>query len=319
MLTFSRGQAGELLPLAIKPLVGEDIKMLRSIIPSSIDISVECEPELPEILVDPIQLHQVIMNLCINARDAIGQKGEIKLGLQQSQFDEQPCHACHEPLVGHFVELAVSDNGGGISAQNMQRIFEPFFSTKEPGKGTGMGLHTVSAIMHEAGGHILVESQPGEGTTFRLFFPMFSRVDMAAPRLEEPLHPVEVVEQHRGRILVVDDEVTVANLMRELLGSSGYEVAVATSGAEALELLSEQAEGFDLLITDHNMPGVSGVELAQRCSAQWPALPVILNSGFKDGIEQAELSQTNVKEIMQKPVQLRELLKIVQQNIQFKP
>ncbi len=315
MLTFSRGQTGELVPLALKPLVGEDIKMLRSIIPSSIDISVECEPNLPQIMIDPIQLHQVIMNLCINARDAIGQKGEITLGLQRTSPDGQTCQACDALIAGEYVELSVSDTGSGIPDENLERIFEPFFTTKDIGKGTGMGLHTVSGIIHEAGGHLLVNSRVGEGTTFRMLFPVSVEAELGQEL--SPLMPAQAVNAggERGTILAVDDEATIANLLRELLTSSGYQVVTVMSGGEAMELLNGQESKFDLLISDQNMPGMSGVELARRVFERQPSLPVILNTGDSSGIDQSELEQTNVKEIMQKPIQLRELLKVVQQYI----
>ncbi|MFZ5556053.1 MAG: PAS domain S-box protein [Pseudomonadota bacterium] len=220
MLTFSRGQRGEPRPLRLAPLVRESVKLLRSSLPATIDIVTEVDEGAPPVLLDPVQLDQVLLNLCINARDAMGDGGRITVSVDTAAVAGGECTACRGGLDGRFVAMTVSDTGHGITPDVLDRMFEPFFSTKEVGKGSGMGLSTVHGIVHEHGGHILVTSAPGAGARFRVLLPALAGADAGAGAAGTAQPPVRARRLAlRGRVLVAEDEPAVAEFMRDLLES----------------------------------------------------------------------------------------------------
>jgi PAS domain S-box-containing protein len=298
MLTFSRGQRGSPRPLALAGAVTESLKLLRSSLPSTLEIETLLE-ETPAVMLDPVQLDQVLLNLSINARDAMAGLGRIEVGVRATALREKAvCASCRKRFRGQFAELSVVDSGPGIAPHVLERMFEPFFTTKEVGRGSGMGLATVHGIVHEHQGHILVQSAPGAGARFRILLPMLAEeVATAAPskpsrRSKAPL---------RGRVLVVDDEKPVAAFMRELLESWGLEAAALTSPLDVLERISRQPP--DLVILDHTMPGITGLSLAREIAAARPGLPVVMCTGNSERIDQDELAAAGVHVLLQKPVE----------------
>ena len=306
MLTFSRGQRGERLPLKPAPLVDEATQMLRSTLPSTIELRVRAE-DVPPILVDPIQFEQVLLNLSINARDAMSNEGEIEIVTRIADPEEAVCASCRQRVAGIFVELAVRDSGPGIPGHVMERMFEPFYTSKEVGKGSGMGLAMVHGIVHDHGGHILVDSVLGEGSAIRVLFPC---VDADATPLPERGNTEVVASGNtalEGRILLAEDDVDVRELLIDLLSSWSIEVAAAVNGVEALRLLEADGGRFDLLLTDLTMPGMTGVALARAVTRLRPAMPVLLCTAFSDDFRDDEIDDAGVTAVLRKPLDPAEL------------
>ncbi|BAV34202.1 histidine kinase [Sulfuricaulis limicola] len=305
MLTFSRGQRGEPRALQLPPLVKESVKLMRSTLPSSIEFNTSLDATLPAVLLDPVQLEQVLMNLCINARDAMQGAGQLHIALEKIAHRDGVCTSCHQPVRGDYVELIVRDTGSGIAPEVVERMFEPFFSTKEVGKGSGMGLSTVHGIVHEHGGHILVETRPGTGATFRVLFrPMSQAEGKSGSEATESSTNAAEVRQLNGRVLVVDDEPAVGEFMGELLQSWGLEVVVKPNGADAEALFAENPQHFDLVVTDQTMPRMTGIELAQRLMARRPGLPVILYTGYTERLTDEQTRRSGIRALVTKPVDI---------------
>lgn len=306
MLTFSRGQRGTPRPLQLSEAVEEVARFLRPMLPSSLGFDVVrggCESA---VMADPVLIEQVLMNLCINARDAIGEQGNIRIGARARQPRTGVCASCRGAIGGEFVELFVEDDGPGIPPPVLDRMFEPFFSTKAVGKGSGMGLATVHGIVHELGGHVIVDSVPGQGTTFRVLLPELAR----APATPEQAGPVQIAEARRsltGHVLVAEDEALVAGFLGELLTGWGLKVTVMPDGAAAREAFVAQPEAFDLVMTDQTMPRMSGIEFAGEVRRIRPEVPVVVLSAYADGISPKKLKESGVDLVLQKPVDPRHL------------
>ncbi|MGE0483502.1 MAG: PAS domain-containing protein [Gammaproteobacteria bacterium] len=282
MLAFSRGTPGEdVKPLDPGVIVSEASSMLEAVIPAGIHYRLEPPPgDLPVVLIDGVELHQVLVNLVVNARDAIGEHGRIHVRLGLREFDAVECAACHQPIVGSYVEIAVSDDGCGIDDDGLRRLFEPFYTTKEVGKGTGMGLAVVHGVLHRAHGHILVETRPGAGTTFRVLLPAVAGRGLvqasAPPRATATLRP-------GLRILAVDDDGAMLGFLGELLGELGATVTTCANGREAERRFRATPDNFDVLLTDQAMPGLSGHQLVETLRRHRPEFPAVVISGNLDG------------------------------------
>jgi PAS domain S-box-containing protein len=311
MLVFSRGRRGAARAVALAPLVRQAIRLLRSSLPATLEIVPELAAELPAALLDPVQAEQVLMNLCINARDAMHGRGTVQVGLSRQSFAGSICASCRSAVAGEFVELSVADQGPGIAADVAERMFEPFFSTKETGRGTGMGLAIVHGIVHEHGGHILVESS-APGARFRVLFPAVAAEQAAdaQPRRRK----AAAAPQLKGRVLLVDDEQMVARFMRELLQGWGLEVTAMTSATEAKHAFARSPQGYDLVLTDYTMPRLTGLDLAQALRALRPELPVILYSGYTDAVPESQLGRVAV-EMVQKPIDPDALLAALRKHL----
>jgi PAS domain S-box-containing protein len=303
MLMFSRGQRGTARPVAIGPLVEESLPLVRAALPPSIDLELEIAPDAPAARLDPLQFEQVLLNLCINARDASGGAGSLRIGVRPVQLEDATCAGCRASASGAFVELSVRDSGHGIAPEVVERIFEPFYSTKETGKGTGMGLAIVHGIVHEHGGHVLVETAPGQGARFRVIFPALpaeTRVEETAesmtPRPRRGLQPLE------GTVLVVDDEESVGEFMRELLDTWGLRATYLARPLEALDAVVREPSRFDVVITDQSMPRMTGVQLARALREIRGDLSVILYTGYSDGVGQQDIAAAGLKAVLKKPV-----------------
>lgn len=304
MLTFARihpnASAQVISPAAV---VQEVLAMMRPSIPSSIELKSRIEAN-PPITMESGELNQILVNLLINARDAIDGRGMIEVCLDRVDLDEQICACCQQRLSGAYVALEVSDNGSGIAPQHKPRLFDPFFTTKDVGKGTGLGLSMVQGVLRRCGGHVVVDSQLGQGSRFRLLFPI------AVPTQAPAAEPASLTNTDSGRgqlIWVVDDEPTVARFLAELLEDWGYRVRQFNESDAVLAALQTTPNEVDLLISDQTMPGLSGVELAQRVHGLRPALPIILCSGNSADLDHAELLRHGIRHCFAKPVAVQEL------------
>ncbi|HXZ94006.1 MAG TPA: PAS domain S-box protein [Burkholderiales bacterium] len=305
MLAFSRAQRGKPRAVSLAPLAEEAVKLLGSSLPATVELRTELEQGLPAVMIDPVQVEQILLNLCINARDAMDGAGKITVGVRHAAQGAAPrCASCHKPADGRYVELAVADSGPGIAPAVLERMFEPFFSTKEVGRGSGMGLATVHGIVHEHGGHVVVETAPGRGATFRVLLPALEgEVESDVRRGAEAARAKPLRHALDGRVLLVDDEQMVGEFMAELLGGWGLEVTVLRSPVEAERWLAEDPARVDLVLTDQTMPKMTGLELARRVAALRPGLPVILYSGYAENIGAEQLARSGVRALLAKPVE----------------
>ncbi|MBU1742874.1 MAG: response regulator [Proteobacteria bacterium] len=276
LLAFSRRQVLEPRPLDLGAVLANLEKMLRRLIGEDFDLVTHSEPDLGTVLADPGQIEQVIMNLAINARDAMPAGGKLTIETLNVDLDESYCRVHAEAKPGPHVMLAVSDTGVGMDKEVRSQIFEPFFTTKEKSKGTGLGLSTVYGIVKQSGGHIFVYSEPGRGTTFKIYLPRVDEVAASFKRDRE----TAVVRGGTETILVVEDEEKVRQFVSGVLREKGYHVLEAADGEEALAI-AEGLEGrIDLLLTDVVMPGLSGRQLAERMTDVYPRIKVLYASGY---------------------------------------
>ena len=278
LLAFSRKQVLQPKVLSLNEVVGDLEAMVRRLIREDIELITALEADLGQVKVDPHQMEQVLVNLVVNAVDAMPHGGRLIIETANTELTAAYAirHVGMEP--GAFVMLAVSDNGQGMDADTRARIFEPFFTTKEQGKGTGLGLSTVHGVINQSGGHILVYSEPGRGTTFKIYLP---RVDAPKRAARRPLAPVDV---RRGAetLLVVEDEEDVRGLARDVLVESGYTVLEAATAEDAVRICEDHESPISLLLSDVVMPKVSGPQLAQRLVDLRPELHVLYMSGYTD-------------------------------------
>jgi PAS domain S-box-containing protein len=277
LLAFSRRQVMEPVVLRVNDLVENLEKMLRRLIGEDLDLVTRLDPSVSNVRADPGQLEQVIMNLAINARDAMPRGGKLTIETSDADLDEAYAqrHAPVQP--GRYVMIAVNDTGDGMDAATQARIFEPFFTTKEKEKGTGLGLSTVYGIVKQSGGYIWVYSELGKGTTFKVYLPRVE--DVAAVRQPRP-----VLESRVGTetLLLVEDDQPVRKLSRKILERAGYNVLEAESGRKALELTRHSNGGIPLVVTDLVMPDMSGTELAAELAGRHPEIRVLFMSGYTD-------------------------------------
>jgi signal transduction histidine kinase len=279
LLAFSRKQVMQPKVFDVNTVISDLKKMLRRMIGEDVELRVSLEPELGNIKADPVQLEQVIMNLVVNARDAMPKGGKLSIETSNVYLDESYAHEHVSVVPGEYVMLAISDTGCGMDEETRQQIFEPFFTTKEPGKGTGLGLSMVYGIVRQSGGNIWVYSEEGTGTTFKIYFP---RVTAEAQEYKRTNGFAEVPKGCET-ILLVEDAALVRTLARQVLETAGYRVLEAESGEAALRICeSINGTRIDLLLTDVVMPGMSGNDMSKILLAKQPDMPVLYMSGYTD-------------------------------------
>jgi CheY-like chemotaxis protein len=278
LLAFSRRQILDPRVLDLNAIVADMEKMLRRLLGEDIELLTRLAPDLDRVRADPGQLEQVILNLAVNARDAMPQGGRLTLSTATAVPDEALLRAHPEMHRGAHVLLTVGDTGCGMDEATRARLFEPFFTTKEVGKGTGLGLATIYGIVKQSEGQITVESTPGQGTTFRIYLPRHEE----EPRKARRTSPSFQLPSGSETILLVEDEELVRNLAHMVLQHQGYRVLVAGLGAEALRLASEHVGQIDLLVADVVMPGMSGRQLAQEMAHSRPKMKVLYLSGYTE-------------------------------------
>ncbi len=279
LLAFSRKQVLQPKVLDLNRTLEGVAKLLRRVIGENIDLVLRPQAGLDRVCVDPGQLEQIIMNLALNARDAMPQGGQLTLETANAVLDESYCQAHPEAQAGPHVLLAVSDSGHGMDDETLGRIFEPFFTTKSKGRGTGLGLATVHGIVKQSGGNIWVYSEPGRGSTFKVYLPSSGATALEPPVAEGTAPPAPA---GNALILLVEDEAGVRKLFESVLKTGGYQVLSAASGEEALEVSERHTGSIELLLTDVVLPGMGGKELAVKLLAQRPALKVVYMSGYTD-------------------------------------
>ncbi len=307
VLAFARGMEGERALLDVRTIVQEVAHLLQETFPSTIRLEIQVDDALWSVQGDATQLQQVLMNLCVNARDAMPDGGHLLLAAENVRVDEPYARRVLEARPGPYVRLTVSDTGTGIPHDILDKIFEPFFTTKPVGKGSGLGLSTVYSIVRSHGGFINVYSEPGQGTTFRVYLPAAPQVEATAAEVETPTY--------RGAgegILLVDDEPFVLEAAREALEQLGYRVYPATQGREALEQLEAHAADIRAVITDLVMPEMDGLALIRAIRERWPELPVVASSGLHGGRAEAA-RQAGARAFLHKPYTAEKLAAILHQ------
>lgn len=299
ILAYSRQQDHQRKPIQVHTIMHEALKLLRSSIPKSVEIRENIVDHDTLILADPTQIHQIIMNLCTNAHHAMREKGGIlAVELIHSEIHphDEKINTLHLTPGPHLL-LKVCDNGKGMEKAIQDRIFDPYFTTKKSGEGTGMGLAVVQGIVKSHGGHISVYSEPGKGSSFLIYLPRIIQEDVQADEMYTIQTPTGA-----ERILVIDDESTIADMEQRLLESLGYQVTSITSPFAALQIIAAQPHRYDLILTDMTMPKMNGAELAQKILRIRSDMPVILCTGFSEMMNEKKAKAIGICEYVMKPL-----------------
>ncbi|MBI3193881.1 MAG: response regulator, partial [Ignavibacteriae bacterium] len=311
LLTFARKTEARFEPVQLNDTVLEVRKLLSETLPKAITITTKTDATLPHIHADSSQLHQVLVNLCVNARDAMPTGGTLEI-VTEVVAGETLRQRIPKATVMAYIHLSVSDTGIGMDKETQTRIFEPFFTTKEIGKGTGLGLASVYGIVENHHGFIRVESEVGKGTTFHLYFPSYH----AEPIMMEPKPQiVPVFMQGTETILVAEDEELLRTLLEQLLSGQGFTVLSAQDGAEALSLYARHQKNISLVISDVGMPKLSGIELITALKAINPEVKVIISSGYLDTKLSEDIQRVGAKDSIMKPYSISEILMKVRQAL----
>ncbi len=297
ILAFSNQVEQERKPIQIGPVVKDTLKFLRAVVPATIEMRREIDEDLGTVLFDPTQMNQLLMNLCNNSAHAMREKGGVlTVSVKNFEVDSELAARHRDLIPGPHLKLTVEDTGHGMSPGVLERIFEPYFTTKQPGEGTGLGLATVHGIVMRQGGAIHCESEPGKGTRFEVLLPVIK------------IEPEEQIENDDGlpggheRVLFVDDEQPIVDIARQMLQRLGYRVETRTSSIEALELFRHRPNEFDVVLTDMTMPNMTGLELAKELVAIRPELPVVLCTGFSRTVDVNGASAFGIREVISKPL-----------------
>ena len=303
ILTFSRQQEGKRVVVQLQPIVEEALRLMRPTLPTMVEIKTRVAMDVPSVAIDPIQIHQVIMNLTANAAHAIGSRGGlIELRLDAVRITEHNTQVSTQLAPGRYARLRVTDDGPGMDAQTRERIFDPFFTTKPVGEGTGLGLSVVHGIVKNLGGAISVYSQPGKGTAFDLYFPA------AEQDADEPAQTVANVKAADGQhVMYVDDDEALVFLATRALERQGYRVTGHTSPAQALLDFNANPHAFDVVVTDLSMGGMTGLMLAAELMKVRPDIPVLLTSGYIRDEDRESARLCGIRDFIQKPDTMGEL------------
>lgn len=309
MLSFSRVEQVDSQAIHFAPLLEENIILMRSILPSTINIDVSIANNLPDVSIVPVQFQQIIMNLMLNAKDAMDGAGVIKVSLGMYDLINKECSSCHQMIEGNWIDVVISDNGKGMSKEVVARIFEPFFTTKGPAEGTGMGMSVLHGIVKAHKGHIIINSTLGKGTSFHILFPPATMNEMNNIDDEQNKDAANI-KGNGQRILIIDDQEALVDVLDNLLNSYNYRCTKKTNSQEALDLYLADPSAFDLIITDQTMPNLTGIELVQTIRDQGLDIPVIIATGYSDKIKDNKVEFENVI-VLQKPVETKRLVKNV--------
>ena len=313
ILTFSHKSGKEREPVHVHLIVNEVLKFIRSSLPSTIRIQQQIEIGNDTVLADATQIHQILMNLCTNAGHAMREKGGIlQVNLENVAFDSDSIDQYPDMNSRSYLKLTVSDTGQGMSPDILNRIFEPYFTTKERGSGTGLGMAVVHGIVTSHGGRIKVDSEPGKGSSFYVYLPVID--DAEKSEKEVDMH----LPAGNERILFVDDEALLVDIGKQSLEKLGYRVVTMTSSIKALELFQAKPDQFDLVITDMTMPHMTGDRLARELMKINGNIPIILCTGYSNGIYEHRVKEMGISAFVMKPVVIRDLSKIVRKVLDEK-
>jgi len=310
ILAFSRQGEQEEKPIQLVPIIKEVLTMLRASIPATIEIRQNIQRESGTVVVDSTQVHQVLMNLCTNAAHAMSEKGGIlEVSLEDVDLDEEAVTKYPDLEPGSYVKFTVSDTGHGMSEAIKEKIFDPYFTTKDKGVGTGLGLAVVHGIVKSHGGEVSVESKPGRGTTFEVLLPM---INITPAEVTETL---EILPTGNEYVLFVDDEHALVEIGRQMLEHLGYRSVSKTSPIEALEAFQAEPDKFDLVITDQTMPIMTGEMLAKKLLSIRPDIPIVLCTGFSDLIAEGKARALGIREFVMKPILMSDFAKTVKKAL----
>jgi two-component system cell cycle sensor histidine kinase/response regulator CckA len=302
ILSFSRQTDAERHPLKLGAILTEGVKTLNATLPSSIAVHVDIRTDEDVVVADATEMHQIVMNLGTNAGHAMKLKGgRLDYILETLNLEPAAAGTLSIP-VGRYVHLIVNDTGQGISPEVIDKIFDPFFTTKGPGRGTGLGLALVQKIVSRSCGYIKVSSREGHGSTFHIYFPQSHE-----PPTPAPVDKNQLLRGHREQILVVDDEVPILDMMQQHLHKMGYRVTTRADSLEAMNTFRANPDQFDLVITDHTMPGLLGADLAGELGSIRPDLPVILMTGLNEPPDLTTSRYASLRSVFQKPIDFVEL------------
>ncbi len=301
MRTFSRSDNTNPEHLDVAEEIRDAVKMMRASFPASVEIRLDLADDTARVFLDKSFLQQLLMNVCINACDAMSGVGSITIGVRSQVVSGRQCASCHSIFSGQFVEVSIEDTGRGISPDVLDRLFEPY-----AGDGPGMGLAVVHGILHKHGGHVRVDTIQHDGAEFRFYLPIS---DTGVAFVPAPAAPVDA---DKGHILVIDDEISIAYYLRELLVRRGFRVTVCSDSREAWDLFAAEPGQFDLVVTDQTMPGMSGMQLAARMLGVQSDLPIILCTGYSDLVDEGNVSDRGVRAIMPKPIDSAALIANIQ-------
>ncbi|MBN2040237.1 MAG: PAS domain S-box protein [Spirochaetes bacterium] len=314
LLTFSRYVEVKKYSINLNPILEESIKFLRSTIPSTIEIRYNLNADNDFIFADSTQIHQVMMNLCINAAQAMEQNGGlIKISLENFKVDEYTGRLHPDLKKGEYVKLTVQDTGPGIVPEIQDRIFDPYFTTKDSGKGSGMGLSLVHGIIKNHNGTIAVHSTPGKGAAFSILLPLAPRNNSISSR------PAESIPKGKERILFVDDEISLAAVAQKMIEKLGYAVKIAVNPEDALNLFRKKPDDFDLVITDMTMPQITGEVLFYEIRKIRKDIPVILSTGYSTLMNEEKAMRIGLTGYIMKPFKLRQMAEIIRKAIDAVP
>ncbi|MEE4357510.1 MAG: response regulator [Desulfococcaceae bacterium] len=307
ILAFGRRGETEKSLLNIRLVVKEALKLLQATLPATIAIQQKIQKDCGSVLGNPTQIHQVMMNLCTNAYHAMREKGGVlSVEMDECEMDEGKNCLLPGMTPGNYVRIRVSDTGQGMDEDIREQIFDPYFTTKEPGEGTGLGLSVVHGIVKSHQGHISVQSRIGEGSVFEIYLPVVEKYAGRAPA-----ESAENIPGGTENILLVDDEYQIVQMEKQMLQRMGYRVRGMTDSTAALELFRKKPDDFDLVITDMTMPGITGIQLAREILRIRPDIPLILCTGFSETISGEQARAKGIREYIMKPVLKREMAKTI--------
>ena len=315
VLSFARGIEGARVPVHVPDVAREIRTILESTFPKNISVRMDLDEELAWIDADPTQINQVLLNLCVNARDAMPSGGRLTIASKNVEIDEHYAKIHRDVRAGRFVLIEVTDEGVGMPQNVVDRIFEPFFTTKDAGRGTGLGLSTVATIAKSHGGFVNVYSEPGKGTRFRVYLPAKDEGSTTARAVDVP--SLETLPRGNGEtVLVVDDELAILAITRETLHAFGYNVLTAEDGAEGIGLFATHRAQIAVVITDMMMPVMDGATLISALQRIDPHVRVIASSGINENVSRLRDSHPSVRSFLQKPYTADTLITTVHNVLQ---
>jgi signal transduction histidine kinase/CheY-like chemotaxis protein len=313
ILTFSRQTEQDRKPLALAQTIEEGLKILRPLFPSTIQIMSRSLTNDDMTLADPVQIHQVLMNLCTNAAHAMRDNGGIlDINVSKTSLLESDPRPVPEMEPGEYIVLEVRDTGCGMTSETLECMFDPFFTTKKQGEGTGLGLSVVHGILKSHGGHVAVESKPGKGTVFHIYFPKVKEYTVTEDKV------VQATTGKNERILIIDDEDIIVELDKQRLSRLGYEVVATTSSVDALNIFRKEPDAFDLVITDQTMPHLTGMDLAVELLKIRATIPIILCTGHSETVSLERATEAGIRAFLMKPLTKEELAQTIRRVLDAK-